>query len=68
MKKSEVEWKRDFTMESFNAIVKELVAKEGKKEVIDYFKSWLLFVEKRPSVAQVVFDRVGNEKICIRCR
>lgn len=55
-------------MESFNAVVKELVAKEGKKEVIDYFKSWLLFVEKRPSVAQVVFDRVGNEKICIRCR
>lgn len=55
-------------MESFNTIVKELVAKEGKKEVIDYFKSWLLFVEKRPSVAQVVFSRVGNEKICIKCR
>lgn len=68
MKKSEVEWKRDFTMESFNTIVKELVTKEGKKEVIDYFKSWLVFVEKRPSVAEVVFDRVRNEEICLRCR
>lgn len=68
MKKSEVEWKRDFTMESFNTIVKELVTKEGKKEVIDYFKSWLVFVEKRPSVAEVVFDRVRNEEICVRCR
>lgn len=63
MKKSEVEWKRDFTMESFNTIVKELVTKEGKKEVIDYFKSWLVFVEKRPSVAEVVFDRVRNEEM-----
>lgn len=55
-------------MESFNTIVKELVTKEGKKEVIDYFKSWLVFVEKRPSVAEVVFDRVRNEEMQVRCR
>lgn len=29
------------------------------KEITDYFISWLEFVEKRPPVATIAFDRVG---------
>ena len=65
-----IEWKRDFTMEIFNEKVKDVVEKaehqqqqEGKmkKELIEYLKSWLLFVDKKPIIAAMVFNQVWNE-------
>lgn len=60
LKKSKLEWKKDWTLESFNTAVRAFLEteKEMEKKMKSYFESWLVFVAKRPEVAGMTFDRV----------
>ena len=59
MKKSEIEWRREITIDQLNEEMKEYIEKENaRKEIVTYFKSWFDFVEKQNRKAKIVFDRV----------
>ena len=64
MKKSEIEWRREITIDQLNEEMKEYIEKENaKEEIVSYFKYWLEFVEKQNRKAKIVFDRVRyNDK------
>lgn len=63
MRKSTIQWKRDWTLDQFNEEVKKYIGGEtAKKEVVEYFNSWLGFVEKQNRKASIVFDRVREER------
>ena len=63
-----IEWRRDFSLDSFNEVIRGVIEqdkdkdkdKEGKlrKELVEYLKSWLAFVEKKPIIAAMVFNQV----------
>ena len=59
MKKSEIEWRREITIDQLNEEMKEYIEKENaRKEIVTYFKLWLEFVEKQNRKADIVFDHV----------
>ena len=59
MEKSQIEWRREMTIEQMNEEIKEYIKKENaKEEIVSYFKSWLEFVEKQNRKAKIVFDHV----------
>ena len=64
MKKSEIEWRREITIDQLNEEMKEYIEKENaRKEIVTYFQSWFDFVEKQNRKAKIVFDRVRyNDK------
>ena len=65
-----IEWRRDFSLNSFNEVIRGVIEqdkdkdkdkdREGKvrKELVEYLKSWLAFVEKKPIIAAMVFNQV----------
>ena len=64
VEKSQIEWRREMTIEQMNEEIKEYIKKENaKEEIVSYFKLWLEFVEKQNRKAKIVFDRVRyNDK------
>ena len=59
VEKSQIEWRREMTIEQMNEEMKEYIKKENaKEEIVSYFKYWLEFVEKQNRKAKIVFDHV----------
>ena len=59
VEKSQIEWRREMTIEQMNEEIKEYIKKENaKEEIVSYFKSWLEFVEKQNRKAKIVFEHV----------
>ena len=59
VEKSQIEWRKEMTIEQMNEEIKEYIKKENaKEEIVSYFKYWLEFVEKQNRKAKIVFDHV----------